>query len=273
MQFNLEVIQHATAHLSRSRRRSHFQSSFRACTCCPRGVPSKKTCCTFTTILGAFGCQCRRHEDSHAVTNLLKAKTSSLLLPGIPPPWNLLAKCPKCCSAVASQTPSGINRNRNTYGRHTVHTFDSSSHPRYCCLHHTKPHYMEPLYDSTSKYLRHLSYVTQQKNQIQAPINTPSLPSFSNPIRPYLVSTASSSSSSSSFSSSSTAHFSTDSPRVCGHQTALPSLQSRQKPTPALYDPGFRCAQKRNARLAITNAKRRERHRHHQSSPLSLVFS
>jgi hypothetical protein len=50
----------------------------------------------------------------------------------------------------------------------------------------------------------------------------------------------------------------------------LPSLQSRQKPTPALYIPGFRCAQKRNARLAITNAKRRERHRHHQSSPLSL---
>ncbi|CAK9863136.1 unnamed protein product [Sphagnum jensenii] len=130
---------------------------------------------------------------------------------------------------------------------------------------------MEPLYDTTSKYLRHLSYVTQQKNQIQAPINTPSLPSFSNPIRPYLISTASSSSS--SFSSSSPAHFSTDSTRVCGHQTALPSLQSRQKPTPALYDPGFRCAQKRNARLAITNAKRRERHRHHQSSPLSLVFS
>ncbi|KAH8943814.1 hypothetical protein BDL97_13G074400 [Sphagnum fallax] len=103
---------------------------------------------------------------------------------------------------------------------------------------------MEPLYDSTSKYLRHLSYVTQQKNQIQAPINTPSLPSFSNPIRPYLVSTASSSS---SFSSSSPAHFSTDSTRVCGHQTALPSLQSRQKPTPALYDPGFR----RNASLFV----------------------
>ncbi|KAH9543572.1 hypothetical protein CY35_13G072600 [Sphagnum magellanicum] len=102
---------------------------------------------------------------------------------------------------------------------------------------------MEPLYDSTSKYLRHLSYVTQQKNQIQAPINTLFLPSFSNPIRPYLVSTASSSS-----SSSSPAHFSTESPRVCGHQTALPSLQLRQKPTPALYDPGFRCAQKRNAR-------------------------
>ncbi|CAK9201890.1 unnamed protein product [Sphagnum troendelagicum] len=97
---------------------------------------------------------------------------------------------------------------------------------------------MEPLYDTTSKYLRHLSYVTQQKNQIQAPINTPSLPSFSNPIRPYLVSTASSSS---SFSSSSPAHFSTDSTRVCGHQTAWPSLQSRLKPTPALYDPGFRC--------------------------------
>ncbi|KAH9543571.1 hypothetical protein CY35_13G072600 [Sphagnum magellanicum] len=101
---------------------------------------------------------------------------------------------------------------------------------------------MEPLYDSTSKYLRHLSYVTQQKNQIQAPINTLFLPSFSNPIRPYLVSTASSSS-----SSSSPAHFSTESPRVCGHQTALPSLQLRQKPTPALYDPGFR----RNASLFV----------------------
>ncbi|KAH9543573.1 hypothetical protein CY35_13G072600 [Sphagnum magellanicum] len=125
---------------------------------------------------------------------------------------------------------------------------------------------MEPLYDSTSKYLRHLSYVTQQKNQIQAPINTLFLPSFSNPIRPYLVSTASSSS-----SSSSPAHFSTESPRVCGHQTALPSLQLRQKPTPALYDPGFRCAQKRNARLAITNAKRRERHRHHQRNASLFV--
>jgi hypothetical protein len=36
-------IQRVIAYLRRSRRMSHFRSSFRVCTCCPRGVPSKET--------------------------------------------------------------------------------------------------------------------------------------------------------------------------------------------------------------------------------------